>query len=125
VEFRAVVIGDDIGRIRPVLEVLSRRGIEGTMESDPRSVLETCTVNPPDLVIVGSSSEAMDGLDFLTRLVKTAWSTSAILVTDAHEEAVHQMTEGLGILGHIKDFDDVENLERLLDRFLDIMRRSG
>jgi hypothetical protein len=63
----------------------------------------------------------MTGIRFLAELLKVSWTTSAILISDEEEEALHDQTEGLGILGAIRAADDVETLDRLIDRFLQIV----
>jgi hypothetical protein len=54
-------------------------------------------------------------------LLKVSWTTSTILIADEEEEAIHDQTEGLGILGSIRTVNDMETLDRLLDRFLEIV----
>jgi DNA-binding response OmpR family regulator len=120
-ELRAAIIVNDASQARPIAESLSRKGFARIVESDPQAVLESCGVNPPDLVIVEDRLRGMTGVHFLAELLKVSWTTSTILIADEEEEALHDQTEGLGILGSIKTFDDVESLERLLDRFLQIV----
>lgn len=121
---RATVIVDYAGQARSILASLSRKGFAVTIESDPQSVLETCKVNPPDLVIVEHAVRGMKSILFLSRLVSTSWTTSAILIVDKPEESVHQMTEGLGLLGCIKNSEDTASLDKLVDRFLDMCSRN-
>lgn len=123
-ELTAAVIVNDASQARSILESLSRKGFAGIVESDPKVVLETCTVNPPDLVIVEDRLTGMTGIHFLGELLKVSWTTSAILISDEEEEALHDRTEGLGILGAIRATDDVETLDRLIDRFLQIVSRK-
>jgi DNA-binding response OmpR family regulator len=120
-ELTAAVIVNDASQARPILESLSRKGFAGIVESDPKAVLETCTVNPPDLVIVEDRLTGMTGIHFLAELLKVSWTTSTILIADEEEEAIHDQTEGLGILGSIRTVNDMETLDRLLDRFLEIV----
>jgi DNA-binding response OmpR family regulator len=120
-ELRAAVIVNDAGQAQPIVESLSRKGFARIVQSDPQAVLESCGVNPPDLVIVEDRLRGMRGIHFLAELVKVSWTTSTILITDEEEESVHNQTEGLGILGSIRMVDDVESLDRLLDRFLQIV----
>ncbi len=120
-ELRAVVIVNDASQARPIVECLSRKGFVGIIESDPQAVLESCSVNPPDLVIV---EDRVTGIRFLAELLKVSWTTSTILIADEEEEVLHDQTEGLGILGAIRTVDDTESLDRLLDRFLEIVSRN-
>jgi DNA-binding NarL/FixJ family response regulator len=117
----AAVIVNDASQARPILESLSRKGFAGIVESDPKAVLETCMVNPPDLVIVEDRLTGMTGIHFLAELLKVSWTTSTILIADEEEEAIHDRTEGLGILGAIRTADDVKSLDRLLDKFREIV----
>jgi len=117
---RAVVIISDASRAWPILESLSRKGFVGIIESDPQAVLDAGRVNPPDLLIVEHRLNGMTGSRFLSEFLAIAWTTAAILICDENEEAVHQRTEGLGILGHMRTVKDVDRLDKLLDRFLAI-----
>jgi DNA-binding response OmpR family regulator len=119
---RAVVVVNDTAQARPILESLSRKGFSGIVESDPQKALEACKIRPPDLVIVEDRLTGTTGSRFLSELVKVSWSTSTILVTDEEEEIVHQRTEGLGILGHMRNCGDTARLERLLDKLLEMRR---
>jgi len=120
-ELKAAVIVNDASQARPIVESLSRKGFARIVESDPQTVLETCSVNPPDLVVVEYRLRGMTGIRFLAELLKVSWTTSTILIADEEEEALHDRTEGLGILGAIRATDDVESLDRLIDRFLQIV----
>jgi DNA-binding response OmpR family regulator len=120
-ELRAAIVVNDASLAGPIIESLSRKGFARIVQSDPHAVLETCCVNPPDLVIVEDRLRDMTGIHFLAELLKVSWTSSTILITDEEEESVHDQTEGLGILGSIRTVDDVESLDRLLDRFLQIV----
>jgi DNA-binding NtrC family response regulator len=121
-DLRAIVIVNGASQARLILEGLSRKGFVGIIESDPQAVLETCRGNPPDLVIVEHRLTGMTGVRFLSRLVSISWTTSAILIVDEQEEVVHEMTEGLGILGHMRNCEDTASLDRLLDKLHDMNR---
>ncbi len=117
---RAVVIVSDVSGARPILESLSRKGVAGIIESDPQAVLDAGRANPPDLLIVEHRLNGMTGSRFLSEFLTIAWTTSAILICDEDEETVHQRTEGLGILGHIRSVRDMDGLDKLLDSFLHV-----
>jgi len=123
-KLQATVVVNDASQARPIIEILSQKGFAGIIERDPYTVLETCTGNSPDLVIVEDRLTGMTAIRFLSRLVITSWNTAAILITDEPEESVHEMTEGLGILGHMRNFEDTASLDGLLDRLLDMRRRN-
>jgi DNA-binding response OmpR family regulator len=117
---RAVVVVNDSAHARPILEILSRKGFSGIVESDPQKALEACKISPPDLVIVEDRLTGTTGTRFLSELVRVSWSTSTVLMTDEEEEVVHQKTEGLGILGTISSYQDSIKLESLLRRFAEM-----
>jgi DNA-binding response OmpR family regulator len=68
-ELRAAVIVNDASQARLIVESLSRKGLAGIVESDPKAVLETCSLNPPDLVIVEDRLTGMTGTNFLAELL--------------------------------------------------------
>lgn len=117
-DLRAIVIVDDTSHTMSMLDTLSRKGFSGIIASEPRSVLDACKTSPPTLVIVEDRLRRMTAICFLSELVRLSWGTAAILVSDEEDEVVHQKTEGLGILGHIRSVDDLDGLERLLDKFI-------
>jgi DNA-binding NarL/FixJ family response regulator len=113
----AVCDGDGAGRL---MQTLSKRSISAIVTTDLDQALGECRMNPPDLAIVGDSLSGMTGIRFLAELLKISWKTATILISDEEEEALHQQTEGLGILGAIRTVDDTESLHRLLDKFFEI-----
>jgi hypothetical protein len=100
-----------------LMDALSRRGISASIVADAGEALRECRTNPPHLVIVAGLA-GMTDIGFLRELVKISWQTFTILVADEDEEVLHDQTEGLGILGSIRQADDTENLEKLLDKFV-------
>ncbi len=116
---RALVVANE--RVSKLTETLSKRGISAAVITDAEEALDECLVNPPHLAIVGSSLGRMTGIHFLAELLKISWKTSTILIADEDEETIHDQTEGLGILGAIKSSEDSEALEKLLDKFLEIV----
>jgi DNA-binding response OmpR family regulator len=124
VGLRAIVLAEDPRQASGLVDRLSKRGMSASVSTDPDEALVKCRQNPPNLVIVGSVLATMTGIHFLAELLKVSWTTSTILISDEEEEALHDQTEGLGILGAIRAADDVESLDRLLDRFLEIASRN-
>jgi DNA-binding response OmpR family regulator len=118
---RAIVVVDGRVPVSRLTETLSKRDISASVKTDPHKALDECRRETPHLVIVGSVLATTTGVHFLAELLKVSWTTSTILIADEEQEAILDQTEGLGILGSIKTFDDVESLERLLDRFLQIV----
>jgi DNA-binding response OmpR family regulator len=122
VGLRAIVLAEDPRRVSGLVDGLSKRGISASVSTDPDEALVECRKNPPHLVIVASDLVTMTGVHFLAELLKVSWTTSTILIADEEEEVIHDQTEGLGILGAIGTADDKESLDRLLDRFLEIVQ---
>ncbi|MGB6068218.1 MAG: hypothetical protein WBG50_25710 [Desulfomonilaceae bacterium] len=87
-------------------------------------MLQTCAVNPLDLVVAQDSLRGITAINFLTQLLKVPWKTAAILITDQEEESVHNMTEGRGIIGHMRNFEDTVTLGKLLVKLLDMSLRN-
>jgi DNA-binding response OmpR family regulator len=124
INLTAVVLVNDPGQVRPALDALSRKGFSTLVRSDPAELLESCKVSAPDLIIVEDRLPGMSGIQFLAALLKIAWTTATVLVIDEEEESVHEKTEGLGILGSMRDLGDTGRLEQLLDKALELMRCS-
>ncbi len=119
ISLRAIIAVDE--RVSKLIETLSKQSISATVITNADEALDECLMNPPDLAIVGTSLGSMTGIHFLAELLKISWKTATILISDEEEEALHEKTEGLGILGAIKTVDDTESLEPLLDKFLQIV----
>lgn len=117
-EFRAILLVGNGAETTVVTQCCSRHRIETRVVTGPQTALELCRTGPPDLAIVGDELDTMSGVQFLRVLVRLAWTTSTILVTNENEDAVHEKAKGLGILGHIKDLEDEEGLGELLKRVL-------
>jgi DNA-binding response OmpR family regulator len=116
---RAIIVVDE--RVPKLTENLSNRGISTTVVTNADEALDDCLMNPPHLAIVGTSLGTMTVKDFLAELLKISWKTSTILISDEEEEALHDRTEGLGILGAITSAEDTEALAMLLDKFFAIV----
>ena len=119
ISLRAIIAVDE--RVSKLIETLSKQSISATVITNADEALDECLMNPPDLAIVGASLGSMTGIHFLAELLKISWKTATILISDEEEEALHEKTEGLGILGAIKTVDDTESLGPLLDKFLQIV----
>jgi len=120
IRLRAIVVVDAHKEASMLVKNLENRGLATTVRNDPDEALDECRRKPPHLVIVGKALGSTTGARFLAELLKVSWTTSTILIADEEEEALHHQTEGLGILGAIRTVDDMESLDRLLDRFLEI-----
>lgn len=114
---RAVVLVNDTAQVLLIADILAQKGMSVQIGTDPDSVLTQCRSDPPHLVIVEDRLATMTGARFLSELLKISWTTSTILICDEDESAVHDKTEGLGILGSMRTKEDIASLNRLLSNF--------
>jgi DNA-binding NarL/FixJ family response regulator len=115
----AFIIADRPEEVSGILHELSARGISGQIFT-PDEALEKASTSAPDLAIVSEHLANTTGPRVIQQLLERSWQISTILVSDKDEEILHDETEGLGILGSIKSFDDKLQLNRLLDTFSQI-----
>lgn len=120
----AFVVVNEATAAEPFADMLSDRGMVPTVFTDPQDALQRCRQDPPDLVIVEDGLTGMRGIDFLSALLRISWTTSTILITEDDEETVHEKTEGLGILGSVGGFEDLDGLAMLLRKFVKICEKS-
>ena len=120
-KLRAIVLVNDSSQASDTVSALSGRGLSVEIATDPESVLVECRATPADLVVVEDRLGPMSGPQFLSELLKISWTTSAILMCDEEEQSVHERTEGLGILGSIRNAKDVDGLHRLIDKFFGVL----
>lgn len=121
--FEVLVIGVPPGLCAMVSTELTERGGKASFYSDPQEAIRHCRGNIPDLVIVHGESLGVAPEVFIRELLGVSWTMSTLLITDEDEETVHEKTEGLGILGHIRSPGDTGALGKLLDTFI-TMRQS-
>jgi DNA-binding NarL/FixJ family response regulator len=118
---RALVLVKEPGDAASLIQRLIEAGFIVDASSDPIQSLEECRRNKPDLAVVDEDLRTMSGIHFIFDLLKVSWTTATIIVSKRVDEAIHEATEGLGILGHIKDYEDLESLERLLKNLEEIV----
>jgi DNA-binding NarL/FixJ family response regulator len=118
---KALVLVKEPAAAAPLIQRLIKSGFIVDISSDPTLSLDECRRNKPDLAVVEEDLQTMSGIHFIFDLLKVSWTTATIIVSKRVDEAIHEATEGLGILGHIKDYEDLESLERLLKKFGEIM----
>jgi DNA-binding NarL/FixJ family response regulator len=114
---RALVLVKEPGSAASLIQRLTEAGFIVHSSCDPILSLDEARLNKPDLVVVDENLPTMSGIHFLLDLLKVSWTTATILVSDRDDEAIHEATEGLGILGHIKGYEDLKSLEDLLNQF--------
>ena len=118
---KALVLVKEPSAAAPLIQRLAERGFTMWSSNDPIRSLDECRANMPDLVVVDENLPSMSGIRFISDLLKISWTTSTILVSERDDEAIHEATEGLGILGHVKGYEDMESLEDLLKKFEEIV----
>jgi DNA-binding NarL/FixJ family response regulator len=122
---KALVLLKEPGAAFSLIQKLAEAGFIVHSSSDPIQSLEECRRNKPDLAMVDENLLTMSGIHFILDLVKVSWTTATIIVSKRADEAIHEAAEGLGILGHIRDYEDLESLEKLLDKFNKITMTAG
>jgi DNA-binding NarL/FixJ family response regulator len=100
-----------------LIQRLTEAGFIVDSSSDPTLSLDKSRLNKPDLAVVEEDLQTMSGIHFISELLKISWTTATILVSDRDDEAIHEATVGLGILGHIKGYEDLKSVEDLLKQF--------
>ncbi len=118
---KALVLLKEPSSAASLIQVLIEAGFTVDASSDPIQSLEECRRNKPDLAVIDEDLLTMSGIHFIFDLLKVSWTTATIIVSKRVDEAIHEATEGLGILGHIKDYEDLESLERLVKKFEEIV----
>lgn len=104
-----------------LIHELTERGFDVAVESDPVRSLGRCRKKAPDLMVVDEVLPETSGIRLIAEVLKVSWTTAAILISDKSEEEVHEATEGLGILGHVRNYHDVERFRSLLDTFTNMV----
>ncbi|HMK33722.1 MAG TPA: hypothetical protein VK463_01555 [Desulfomonilaceae bacterium] len=117
---RATLLVTDPQRAAVAADMLEKRGIHPTIATDPEALLRKSRTCAPHLVIVEDGVAGVSGARLLADLLEISWTTATILICDDDETAVHDKTEGLGILGSVRSVEDSEGLNRLLDSFVDL-----
>lgn len=115
----ALIVVDNPERVSGTVHELSARGISFEIVP-PGEALEKANTSAPDLAIVSEHLANTTGPRVIQQLLERSWRISTILVSDKDEETLHEETEGLGILGSIKSFDDKMRLNTLLDTFFQV-----
>ena len=108
--FKALVLVREPGAATSLIQRLTEAGFIVDTSSDPSLSLDECRRNKPHLAVVEENLPNMSGIHFILDLLKVSWTTATILVSERDDEAIHEATEGLGILGYIKDYEDLERL---------------
>lgn len=114
---KACVFVDKDVDVSSVLKLLDSRGINAEVFSEPDSAVSKHKKQAFDLLIAQDDTATSRGLKLINEFLTINWMTSSILICDLDEASIHERAEGLGILGHVRHFDEMVSLESLLDRF--------
>lgn len=107
-----------------ISQILSRHGFLVHCATDCQVALQEHRQAPFHLALVDDGYESRPAAAIIQDLLKIAWTTNAIIISKTEESQLHEETEGLGILGSIRDGNDVEKLEELLGTLKRILGRS-
>lgn len=114
---KIVLVVSDSNEATTMGDYLVGKGYAVEIQADADKALARCRANAPDMVVVDDHLPSMEGTQFLVELLRFSWSTAAILVSELDEESLHERAEGLGILGHVMNYNDFNRLDTLLGRF--------
>ncbi len=117
---RAMLVVRDPIDARILNDFISSCGFAVTMQDDPVTALTRCKETPPALVLVDHELIGTSGIAFLRALLKVSWTTATILISLEDDERVHDLAEGLGILGSIDGYHDLEAAAALVDKFREL-----
>ncbi len=122
---KRVVVIDDDARTRRVLQILLERlGLESNAFDDGGAALELIRDQRVDLIVSDLKMPKMDGLTFMRELRELDASVPVIMLTayGTVESAVEAMK--LGAIDYLSKPFDVEMLEALIQRSLEVSRRG-
>ena len=95
-------------------EFLEMKGFDVFVPDDLEAGLAEHGKESFQLAIKEEGYKSLSASLVVQELLKVSWATNSIIITDKNEDQLHEQTEGLGILGAMKDVDDFKRLEELL-----------
>lgn len=102
--------------LEPILESLITAGrIEADWAADAAATLARVKAKRPDLLIVDARIDGRDGFDLCRKVLQVDAFVNMAAVSDLDDDAFHEASEGLGLIGRLPSRPAVEDLERLLD----------
>jgi uncharacterized protein (DUF4213/DUF364 family) len=116
----AFVVVNNGDAANPLVQQLLHEGFAVSLFEDPGKSIAAAKLDPPSLVIAEHLLNDMTGVGLLTEFLRISWTTHTILIADEVAETVHNMTEGLGILGHVRGTHDEARLSDLLKKFREL-----
>lgn len=113
----AFIITPNPDHALPLETACREHGLEPVVYSDPERALADCRASAPALVCVEDNLGSMSGTRFITEVLNIDWTVASIYISGADESTVHDITEGLGILGHLQEPSDRSAVDELLNKF--------
>ena len=118
-----LVLEKDQEVIDSILPVLEKRPYDVRIINSARTeVGKILREEPPALVLIGDMGGSVSTFELMKETVMLSPMSSIILITDLSEKEVHEITEGYGILGHLKRTVRSEGLTSLLESFEEIRK---
>jgi ActR/RegA family two-component response regulator len=114
---KGIIVVNDANAAESLKATCKERGIYTQVFEDAGAALEESRKTPPQLAIVEEQVGDMLGVNFIGALLTISWTANSILISDKDHDTVHEMTEGLGVLGHLTSYSNIEELNKLLDTF--------
>lgn len=92
-----MVIDDDNGMRELLSDILTKKGYDVTPAIGGKQALQLITQSKPDLIIVDSSMDGMDGLTFLKQLRSFDAQQAVIMLTAFSEDVIENEAKKLGV----------------------------
>ncbi len=96
---RALLFLNESHSMEPLIEALGGDGFEVFAADDLEAGIVEHRREPFQLAIVEDGYKSFSAPNIVQELLKIAWTTHSIIVTDKDEDELHEQAEGLGILG--------------------------
>ena len=111
---RAILFAPKTNSMASLTEFLEMKGFDVFVPDDLEAGLAEHGKESFQLAIIEEGYKSLSASLVVQELLKVSWATNSIIITDKNEDQLHEQTEGLGILGAMKDVDDFKRLEELL-----------
>ncbi len=111
---RAILFTEDTDSVETLTKILGINGFQVFSAHDLQSGLDEHRRAPFQLAILNERYRSLPATALIKELLKISWTTHVIIITDKDEKKLHEVAEGLGVLGGIKDIHDSLGLEGLL-----------
>ena len=96
--------------------------IEVSWSHSASDALELIKDVPFDLVIIDKQIDDIDGIDFCKKIVSVNPMVNCSIAGSLPKKEFHEKTEGLGVMGQLKDEtakDDLEKIIKTLKKIID------